>query len=87
MGARNIRDMTWQHGFVYCATKWIGMSELDVSNVLLTLGDLSKFAAIPDRLLDGSDLFDDGNSQGAIAGGGLAAYAQDYTHAGSASPG
>jgi hypothetical protein len=115
VGARNIRDMTWQHGFVYCATKWIGMSELDVLNVLNTLGDLSKFGAIPDRLqqgflnflflgramkhpqgfashpafqdaagaslLDGSDLFYDGNSQGAIAGGGLAAYAQDYTHA------
>lgn len=30
-------------------------------------------------LIDTSDLFYDGNSQGAIAGGGLAAFAQDYT--------
>jgi hypothetical protein len=32
-------------------------------------------------LIDRSELFYDGNSQGAIAGGGLAAYAQDYTRA------
>jgi hypothetical protein len=32
-------------------------------------------------LLDTSELFYDGNSQGAVAGGGLAAYAQDYTRA------
>ena len=32
-------------------------------------------------LLDRSELFYDGNSQGAIAGGGLAAYAQDYSRA------
>lgn len=32
-------------------------------------------------IIDTSELFYDGNSQGAIAGGGLAAYAQDYTRA------
>jgi hypothetical protein len=32
-------------------------------------------------LIDRSELFYDGNSQGAISGGGLAAYAQDYTRA------
>lgn len=32
-------------------------------------------------LIDRTELFYDGNSQGAIAGGGLAAYAQDYTRA------
>lgn len=32
-------------------------------------------------LIDTSNLFYDGNSQGAIAGGGLAAFAQDYTRA------
>jgi len=32
-------------------------------------------------ILDGSNLYYDGNSQGAIAGGALAAFAQDYTHA------
>jgi len=32
-------------------------------------------------ILDGSELYYDGNSQGAIAGGALAAFAQDYTRA------
>jgi hypothetical protein len=32
-------------------------------------------------LIDRSELFYDGNSQGAISGGGLASYAQDYTRA------
>lgn len=32
-------------------------------------------------LIDRSELFYDGNSQGAVAGGALAAYAQDYTRA------
>jgi hypothetical protein len=115
VGARNIRDITTAYGFVYCATKWAGMSEPDVPNVIGTVAQLSKFPTITDRLhqgflnflflgramkhpqgfaanpafqdangasiLDTSALFYDGNSQGAIAGGGLAAYAQDYTHA------
>jgi hypothetical protein len=115
VGARGIRDTTTSHGFIYCATKWAGMSEDDRDNVISILGDLSRFPTLPDRLhqgflnflflgramkhpqgfssdpafqdaegqplLDTSELFYDGNSQGAIAGGGLAAYAQDYTRA------
>lgn len=113
VGARNIRDITTAHRFVYCATKWIGMGSDDRNNVLTILSNLSFFSTLPDRLhqgflnflflgramkhpqgfvsnpafqdtegrpiIDTSDLFYDGNSQGGIAGGGLAAYAQDYT--------
>ncbi len=115
VGARNIRDITTQYNFVYCATKWAGMASDDRNNVIAILGNLSLFPSLPDRLhqgflnflvlgramkhpggfatdpafqdaegnpiLDTSDLFYDGNSQGAIAGGGLAAFAQDYTRA------
>ena len=113
VGARNIRDITTEHHFVYCATKWIGMGEDDRNNVLAILSDLSLFPSLPDRLqqgflnflflgramkhpqgfvtnaafqdaegkpiIDPSDLFYDGNSQGGIAGGGLAAFGQDFT--------
>jgi hypothetical protein len=115
VGATNIREITTAYGFVYCATKWAGMSEDDVPNVLATTSDLALFPTVTDRLhqgflaflflgramkhpagfaahpafsdasgapiVDTSDLFYDGNSQGAIAGGGLAAFAQDYTRA------
>ena len=113
VGARNIRDITTEHRFVYCATKWIGMSNEDQSIVVTILSNLSLFPTLPDRLqqgflnflflgramkhpqgfatdaafqdaegqpiIDASDLFYDGNSQGGIAGGGLAGFAQDFT--------
>lgn len=115
VGARNIRDITTAYNFVYCATKWAGMSSNDRDNVISILGNLSLFPSLTDRLhqgflnflvlgramkhplgfvsnaafqdveghpiIDTSDMFYDGNSQGAIAGGGLAAFAQDYTRA------
>ncbi len=115
VGARNIRDITTAYNFVYCATKWAGMSNDDLNTVYQIIVKLSSFPALPDRLhqgflnflvlgramkhpqgfasnaafqdaggqpiIDTSDLFYDGNSQGAIAGGGLAAFAQDYTRA------
>ncbi len=115
VGARNIRDITTTYNFVYCATKWAGMSSDDRPTVYSILASFSLFPALSDRLhqgfldflvlgrlmkhpaglasnaafqdgsghpiIDTSELFYDGNSQGAIAGGGLAAYAQDYTRA------
>lgn len=115
VGARNIRDITTTYNFVYCATKWSGMSSDDRPTVYSILASFSLFPALSDRLhqgflnflvlgramkhpggfasnaafqdesgqpvIDTSELFYDGNSQGAIAGGGLAAYAQDYTRA------
>jgi hypothetical protein len=115
VGARNIRDFTTAHNFVYCATKWVGMSEDDLLTVITIISELSGFPTLADRLhqgflnflflgramkhaqglasnpafqdangqpiIDTSELFYDGNSQGGIFGGGLAVYAQDYTRA------
>lgn len=53
VNAPNIRAMTDEHNFVYCATNWIGLSREDVPNVVTTLADLSKFPTIPDRLQQG----------------------------------
>jgi len=115
VGASNLRRFAEEHNITFCATKWHGMSNDDVPNVLQILGDLSLFPSLPDRFHQGmlsflvlgrlmkhpqglaSDpafqdaegnpliapgaLYYDGNSQGAIAGGALAAFAQDYTQA------
>ncbi len=111
----NVRAMAFEHGFVFCATKWAGMSEDDVPNAVAVLNDISKFPSIADRLqqgilntlflgrlivhedgfvtdpafqgaggspvIDRSDLFYDGNSQGGIMGGAATAVAQDWTRA------
>jgi hypothetical protein len=108
--------MAHEHDFVFCATKWVGMSEDDVDVVLdQIIPDFSNFPKLTERLhqamlnflflgrlmihpdgfasdpafqldvgggemvsfLDTSDLFYDGNSQGGIAAGALAAIAQD----------
>ena len=112
--AGNVRDMAAEHDFVFCATRWSGMEELDQSVAVDVLGDFSLFPELSGRLhqgllnflflgrllihaqgfasdpafqvggqsvIDPSELFYDGNSQGGILGGGLAAYAQDYTRA------
>src|SRR5207247_4070268 len=98
----NVEDMANEHNFVFCATKWIGMSNEDVPNALGILQDLSNFPTLTDRLqqsmldqlylarlmihasgfvadtafqdgsgtpvIDPSDVFFDGNSQGGIFG-------------------
>jgi hypothetical protein len=46
----NVRDMANEHNFVFCATKWIGMSDVDVVNAVFILQDLSKFPTLTDRL-------------------------------------
>lgn len=53
VGAANVRDMANEHNFVFCATKWIGLSEEDVGNAVSALGDLSRFPTIADRLQQG----------------------------------
>jgi hypothetical protein len=50
VGASNVRDMANEHNFVFCATRWIGLSEEDVANAVSTLQDLSRFPTIADRL-------------------------------------
>ena len=109
----NVEDMANEHNFVFCATKWIGMSNEDVGNAITILGNLTLFPSLTDRLqqamldqlflarllihpsgfvantafqdsggnpvLDTSDVFFDGNSQGGIFGGTVMAIAQDIT--------
>ena len=53
VGASNVRDMANEHNFVYCATRWIGLSEEDVANAVSVLEDLSRFPSIADRLQQG----------------------------------
>ncbi len=115
VGAGNVRDMANEHDFVFCATRWIGLSEDDIGNAVSILGDLSGFPTLVDRLqqgmldtlflgrlmkaedgfvtnpafqgdrskpvIDTSELFYDGNSQGGIMGGAVTAVAQDWTRA------
>ncbi|TDC01952.1 hypothetical protein E1284_39810, partial [Actinomadura bangladeshensis] len=48
--AGNVKAMAAEHGFVFCATKWIGMSDEDVPNVITALADLTRFRTVADRL-------------------------------------
>ncbi|HJQ85083.1 MAG TPA: hypothetical protein VKA21_13450, partial [Candidatus Binatia bacterium] len=109
----NVQDMANEHNFVFCATKWMGMSEDDVPNAITILRNLALFPSLTDRLqqgmlnqlylarlmihpsgfvsnaafqdsstaavIDTSDVFYDGNSQGGIFGGTVMAIAQDIT--------
>jgi hypothetical protein len=49
----NVRAMANEHGFVFCATDWTGMSTLDIPNVLTLLQDLSRFPTLADRAQQG----------------------------------
>lgn len=113
VGASNVRNMANEHNFVFCATRWIGMSAEDVPNAIAILQEMSGFPSFADRLqqamvnqlflarlmihpqgfisdpafqdgdgnpvIDTSDVFYDGNSQGGIFGGVVMAIAQDIT--------
>jgi hypothetical protein len=50
VSAGDVRDMANEHDFVFCATRWIGLSEEDVGNAVSVLNDLSRFPTIADRL-------------------------------------
>jgi hypothetical protein len=112
--AGNVEDMANEHDFVFCATNWMGFSQGDLPNALITLLDVSNarsffdttqqgvlnFLALgrallspqgfttqdafrmgtPARsVLDTTELYYDGNSQGGILGGMLMSVAQDIT--------
>jgi hypothetical protein len=49
----NVRAMANEHGFLFCATDWTGMSTPDVPNVLTLLQDLSRFPTLADRAQQG----------------------------------
>lgn len=53
VGHAHVALMAHEHGFVFCATDWIGMSEEDVPNAVAVLQELSGFPSIPDRLQQG----------------------------------
>ena len=53
VGAGNVRAMANEHNFVFCATKWIGMSEDDIANAVNILGDVSSFPTLADRTQQG----------------------------------
>lgn len=53
VGSGSIKAMAAEHNLAFCATKWAGMSEDDLSFVAETLQDLGKFPAVPDRLQQG----------------------------------
>ena len=53
INAGNVRDMSNEHNVVHCATKWAGMSEDDIGNAALTLGEFSNFDTMADRLQQG----------------------------------
>ena len=112
--AGNVKAMSNEHNFVFCATPWAGFSADDVPHIVSVLSDFSGFNTVADRMqqgflnmlllgramvhpqglsaqpafqkngqsvLDTTRLFFDGNSQGGIMGGGLAAVAPDYDRA------
>lgn len=49
VGASNVKTMAQEHGFAFCATKWIGMADEDIPTVLDVFSEMSKFHTIPDR--------------------------------------
>jgi hypothetical protein len=53
VAADNVRAMADEHDFVFCATRWLGLAQDDVPNVLATVNDASRFPSIPDRLQQG----------------------------------
>ncbi|WP_248962880.1 hypothetical protein [Sphaerisporangium perillae] len=48
--ASNVRAMAGEHGFVFCATAWIGMAQEDIPNVGGVFTDFSRFDTVADRL-------------------------------------
>ena len=114
--AGNVADMAFEHGFVFCATDWVGLTENDVFAFISALNEIGLSPLLVDRLymgllntlflgrllihpdgfasdpafqagaagtpvIDTSDLFFDGNSQGGFLGGAATALAQDWSRA------
>jgi hypothetical protein len=53
INAGNVKDMSVEHGFVFCATPWIGMAEEDVPTALAIVQELSLFPVLADRTQQG----------------------------------
>lgn len=115
VNAGNVRSMSNEHNFMFCATKWTGFAEDDIGTAASAAQDFSNFPKLADRtqqgflhfmflgrllrddggfvsdpafqasegtaLFDSSDVFYDGNSQGAILGGAVTAVSTEWTRA------
>jgi len=51
--ASNVKSMSNEHNFVFCATPWAGFSEEDVPHIVSVLGDFSGFNTVTDRMQQG----------------------------------
>jgi hypothetical protein len=51
--AGNVRSMSSEHNFVFCATAWAGFSGDDVQHIVSVLSDLSGFNTVADRMQQG----------------------------------
>lgn len=51
--AGNVKDMSQEHDFVFCATRWIGLADEDIGNAAAILGNLDGFPSLTDRVQQG----------------------------------
>jgi hypothetical protein len=51
--ASNLKSMSNEHNFVFCATPWAGFSSEDVPHIVSVLGDFSGFNTVADRMQQG----------------------------------
>jgi hypothetical protein len=51
--AGNIADMEQEHNMMYCATKWIGLSDEDILNAAHILQEMGSFKTLADRCQQG----------------------------------
>ncbi len=53
INAGNVKSMSNEHNFVFCATPWAGFSEGDLPHIVSVLDDFSGFNTIADRMQQG----------------------------------
>ncbi|MEO3787665.1 hypothetical protein ABGB12_30435 [Actinocorallia sp. B10E7] len=53
VGSGAVKAFAAEHGFVFCATKWAGLSKDDIGNAVVSLADFSNFPSMADRMQQG----------------------------------
>ncbi len=51
--AGNVKSMSNEHNFVFCATPWAGFAAEDVPHIITVLSDFSRFNTVADRMQQG----------------------------------
>ena len=51
--AGNVKSMSNEHNFVFCATPWAGFAAEDVPHIISVLSDFSRFNTVADRMQQG----------------------------------